>query len=193
MSTSGGSSAGTVTSIASAGGTIVVTNGSGPAVNVETAILPGRFLATQVYAPATNVQYSVTTAMTAIDTTNATIAFVVPASGIVDVEVDLFYYGSTGGTASGALSFALLNHTGGAQIGGSIPVVNLDLVSQQVAFAVHLTFHLSGLTAGALQVDLAAAKVVSSTCNYVLQFQASTGPTTGAQGGPLVMRAVASI
>lgn len=123
--------------------------------------------------------------MTALDTTNLTLAFTVPANGIVDVDVMVACFV---GTTSELLWLGLLNHTGGAQIGNSEEVFFSSNATNVMTLA-RPRFHLTELTPGALQVDLAA--VASSTSGIII-VQGLQG-SSGNEGAEALMQAFASI
>ena len=149
---------------------------------------PGTILATAVYAPGSLTTYTLTGTLAALDTTNATLAFTVPASGIVDVEVQAFAV-CTRTTTANAIYIGLLNHTGGAQIG-----LTAELTNNQVASTIEISstikFHLTGLSPGALQVDLAGAYIVATGSAGSIVARGTTGANASV---PLVMQAKASV
>ena len=114
----------------------------------------GQLLSLTQYAPTTDPAYTLNgSAMTAIDTTNLTTSsFTIPASGRIKVTI-AGVVESSGGT--GILSyFALLNHTGGAQVGDTFAAPSQTTSSDNFPF--QRTLYISGLTAGSsLQLDLA--------------------------------------
>ena len=135
----------------------------------------------QIYAAGYTVA---ATTLTALDTTNATLAFTVPANGIVDILVQLFYTCVRVASAN-AVVLGLLNHTGGAQVGLNQEIVNNQVASTTLEAVNSVTFHLTGLTPGALQLDLAAF-FIAGTGNSATVVVNSTSV-------PLLMQAKASV
>jgi hypothetical protein len=129
---------------------------------------PGTQLANVSYGPATAVTNNLAAALTAIDTTHATVSFVVPASGKIKI-VASFNIVNAPNVAAGnysQISVAFLNHTGGTQVS---PLECMDLIYQQIASAAdsnqrtaYYSATVSGLPPGALQIDLAAKYVASA-------------------------------
>lgn len=165
--------------------------------NNETFLLPGTTLVTQKYAPASRSLYTVnTSALTALDATNATIAFTVPATGNVDICVTCFAYvqGIVGDQSS--VQLALLNHSGGAQVDFTTMTVAIGNTSVQILTATEVTtvWHLTGLTPGAsMQLDLAAYANQTSAA-FIIVYGA-TGLLNLAMtnsGSPLVIQAKAA-
>lgn len=157
-------------------------NGTG-----ELVIPPGFILATHKFTSAET--YSVATAMTALDTTNLTLAFIVPANGIVDVDVQCMTQLNITTTAS-AVWANLLNHTGGAALGDATCLgVNLVL-NTDIAISNMIRFHLTGLTAGALQVDF-AAEVQTAPGTAATLFTGTAGSSS--LDTPFIIRAIASV
>ena len=193
----GSSSGGTISDITSTGGTITVTNPTGPTTNIDLANLvpPGTLLASHQYAPASNTEFTFNTStLTKLDATNLTLAFTVPANQIVDVDADFFLYSQSGGSIAGeTVAIGLLNHTGGAQVGFTQPLNNIDNVSIAGALHYHIRFHLTGLTAGALQLDLAGVTSGTTGGSGVLEAQGLTGQLTDVDGGPALLQAFASV
>ena len=107
------------------------------------------------YGPTTDPAYAIsTTAMTAIDTTNLTTqSFTVPASGRIKVTVA----GTIQGTmANGSkIYLAMLNHTGGSQVGDTKCVNGYALLGVGYYNPFATTYLITGLSAGSLQLDLA--------------------------------------
>lgn len=165
----------------------VLQGGSTPAYGV----LPGTILASQSYAPAGTTYTVAVTTIAALDTTNATLAFTVPANGIVDVSA-YFTAQVTTGAAGHALFAALFNHTGGAVVGFNQNVLQLAAAALTTILAVAVKWHLTGLTPGAFQVDLAAGV---STGGAASIFAAGVNSKTVASNtvSPLFMQAIASI
>ena len=113
----------------------------------------GQLLSLTQYAPTTDPSYSLnSSAMTAIDTTNLTTSsFTIPASGRIKVTIAGVLDGSA---SSGTPYFALLNHSGGAQVGDTFAAPSQTISSDNFPF--QRTLYISGLTAGSsLQLDLA--------------------------------------
>jgi hypothetical protein len=133
-------------------------------------------LARVQYAPssyASNESTSIT--LVAVDATNLTIAFTVPASG--DVLVRL-----TGAVILPALAYgywALLDHTSHAQVGDTV------LAGYAGNFQSTAAFLITGLTPGAnLQYDWAYATSVTA---IYLPVQGAQGIPSGVNGAPAVM------
>lgn len=167
---------------------VFIGTGSGTGTLV---VPPNLTLATQQFAPGSLSTYALTASLAAVDTTNATLAFTVPASGIVDVLVEVFFGISAPSTGSQYLTLGLLNHSGGAQLGLSISPASEQVVSQSVVGLASVKFHLTGLTPGALQVDLAAAvTTVASGGAGNLYAQTKTG-VFSTVGGRLLIQAFA--
>ena len=125
------------------------------AVNNSTAgSYYGTLLSLTQYGPTTDPAYTLnTSAMTAIDTTNLTTSsFVIPASGRIKVTIAGTIYTATGG--GGNSFFALLNHSGGAQVGDTF--AGPYEVTGSYNYPFQRTLYISGLTPGnSLQLDLA--------------------------------------
>ena len=105
------------------------------------------------YGPTTDPAYAISaTAMTAVDTTHLTTSsFTVPASGRIKVTVS----GVVSTTlSSGQVFLAMLNHSGGAQLG---PTSCVALLFSNSTYDIPFTktFIITGLSAGSLQLDLA--------------------------------------
>lgn len=155
-------------------------------------VVPGRLLAT------TNVtashSYSVaSTTPTALDTTNATISFTVPASGNVDINVS-----GVGAISEGAasplttLALMLLNHSGGTQVGSNAEALSNGADSTTGVTGFFARFHLTGLTPGALQLDLAAAVSATSGITATIATNAFTGAPAAGAAQPLLIQAFAA-
>lgn len=159
-------------------------------------VLPGTVLATKVYAPVSVAVIAVAaTTVTPLDTTNLTISFVVPASGIVDMRGTAPVQATRGATQMN-LWAAFTNHSGGARVGDAFLVISLPTTAP-VSLTLNVPFeiHLTGLTPGALQLDLAAGfSGTGGACNFVASSAPSlTVATLNAGGSPIVLQAVASV
>jgi len=159
--------------------------------DVETQ--PGTLLASQLYAPATVQVITVAqTTIAALDTTNLTLAFTVPANGIVDVEAWFFAVVLAPGASSAYLEMALLNHTGGAVLGNTQLVLIAPPSALNLYLANAMRWHLTGLTPGALQVDLAAGVTTGKTAD--IEVHGTTSKTVANDDvGPALLQAFASI
>ena len=182
--------AGDVESTLTANNFVFVGTGSGTGTE---KVLPGTILASHQYAPSVAATYVVANqTLTLQDATNLTLALTVPANGIVDIDVTLYWIVSAAASVTTYAWIGLLNHTGGAQVGDTI---NLFEESSSIALLFQTTstfrFHLTVLTPGALQLDLAAAFLgVGSTVE--LQAQGAQGAATGTVS-PFLMQAIASV
>lgn len=147
----------------------------------------GTLLATQNYT--TTHSYTVVAGtLTALDAINATLSFTVPASGNVDVQVQLSVSVTITVTASNMWA-QLLNHSGGAGLGTATEVMTNAVANTTGYSNPTLRFHLTGLTPGALQVDLAAAVVnTAGTAGTVLTGAAASNVTNT----PLLIQAFAA-
>lgn len=154
------------------------------------AVSPGTLLATVLLAAA-HTYNIVATTLTALDTTNATISLTVPASGNVYVVVQGFTTLTVTSTAS-ETTLALLNHTGGAQVGKSEPLW-VNAISNSTNYGpFHRVFYLTGLTPGALQLDVAAAMTSASGTTATVITANSTGLIAPGGGGPMTIQAFAA-
>ena len=117
------------------------------------------------YGPTTDPAYAIsTTAMTAVDYTNLTTSsFTVPASGKIKVTVSGVVNNASG---VGQVFLAMLNRSGGAQLGPTSCVAQLFGTSTyEIAFT--KTYVITGLSAGSLQLDLAMHCAVSATLHAI--------------------------
>ena len=134
------------------------------------------------------------TTIAAIDTTNATLAFTVPASGIVDITLNCTAQVTrcTGASTGAVLQAALLNHTGAAVVGFIQDLLQLAVNAPTTVLACALRWHLTGLSPGAFQVDLAAGV---TTGKAAALYAAGTTSKTVASNltSPLVLQAIASV
>jgi hypothetical protein len=154
--------------------------------DVETQ--PGVILATQQYAPSSLASYTVAaTTVAALDTTNLTLAFTVPANGIVDVIVQTSIV--TIGAAQ--VNLELFDHTSGAVIGYTVLAAD-GTASLTMIFTAIQIFHLTGLTPGALQVDLAAGRD-GGTSATIHAHNGTSKTMASLDYGPTVIQAIASI
>jgi len=185
------------------GGGIVIPPGMGiqfvySAVNARWIVVgggftPGYLLATQQYAPAALKSYTVVGGtMTALDTTNATLSLIVPPSGNVDIRAEFTANCTRGAAANNALLIALLDHTSSAVVGDFISVmVNAITSSTQIVSASRI-FHLTGLTPGAKQVDLAAADVTAAGNAAFIYAQGQSSVISSGVVAPLLLEAIAA-
>jgi hypothetical protein len=156
-----------------------------PTAQLETTA--GNLIATHVYGGASTYNLG---SWAAVDTTNATLALTVPASGNVDVDVEVSWTISATNSSGSAIVLGLGNHTGGAQVGNSLELIQLvDAVANEYAGTARLRWHLTGLTPGALQLDLYAFGGGVSVVTQLVT-GAFTGGGTGAS--PLLMQAFAA-
>lgn len=150
-------------------------------------------LSTNVYAPGSLVVYTLDNTLAALDTTNATLSFTVPSNGKVDVLVQVecqIFTTTTGGT----IAFGLLNHSGGAQLGYNQHTLGWAAFSaSSLISTATLRFHLTGLTPGSLQVDLAAGVTTGSGVTGSVYAQGYTGAPDGGKTSPLLMQAYAAV
>lgn len=168
------------------GGTLEIT--SYASIPNSKNVTPGTILATQKYTPTSFVTYTLGTTLAAIDTVNATLAFTVPPNGIVDVEIGAL--ASCVRTASGnATQLAILNHTGGGLLGDIYEIINNQVASTTQLIYGFVKVHLTGLTPGPIQVDLAGAYLAGSGNSAALY----AGNSSSGVPSPLVLQAKASI
>lgn len=151
---------------------------------------PGTLLATKLYAPATVTTYALTGTLAAVDGTNASLALVVPASGIVDVVVQAAVNANEA-AASTIVFIGLLNHSGAAQLGLTNRAATLNLASLAATLQVVTRFHLTGLTPGALQIDLAAAFTGAGASANI--FAQGVAGIAGSPSSPLLIQAFAAL
>jgi hypothetical protein len=117
------------------------------------------------YAPASANYTLSATAMTALDTTNLTTSsFVAPANGRVQVTVS---GGILIGAAGARATFAMLNHSGGAQLGPTISAA-FQVGTTTLASCVCQTWTVTGLTPGnSYQLDLAGYSLAGGTSYFL--------------------------
>ena len=133
-------------------------------------------LAAVAYAPASLATYNVTGALAALDTTNLTISFAVPSSQKAVVQFAALMSLSSNGNA---LSFGLLNHSGGAQIGNTVQAgLGLTAGWQGV---ITVTWVLTGLSLGTLGLDIAGSTNAGTMAVYA---KGATGNAAAANAGP---------
>lgn len=178
-----GSGTGSLLAVGAAGTHLVSTGAAAP----SWAVPPGTLLSTALYAPGTVSTYTLTTTLAALDTTNLTLAFTVPANGIVDVVAEFLWSGASGSL----VGCGLKNHSGGAQLGLTKTVGFQNAAGVTLDIRSSVKFHLTGLTPGALQVDFAAGSNVGATSTI------SAIGAAGNQGasvlGEFLMQAIASV
>lgn len=142
----------------------------------------GAVLAAVQYAPSTLSDYSVTTTGTpaALDTTNLTASFTVPPSGNVIVR-----FSASMKAANLDLGFALLNHSGGAQLGKTLSNVMAPVTSAQV-LRLACEWLLTGQTPGAtLGIDIAAGISAAGTAHVYAM--GHTGAVNDSKVGPALI------
>lgn len=158
-----------------------------PIISGSASSASSSLLAVVAYGPASLTTYSVTNTagLTALDTTNLTVSFLVPASGNAIVR---FSASMKVPTAGGDLGLGLLNHSGGAQVGSTLSNV-MSLVSS-TAPVIRLTgeWYLTGLSAGTLGLDIAAGVSTAITANVFAM--GHTGAVSDAKTGPAVITVV---
>jgi hypothetical protein len=152
--------------------------------------VPETLLATHQYSPGSIAGYSLSGTLAALDTTNLTLPFTVPPSGNAGVVFDITVEVQVVNTGA-AVVLGVLNHSGGAQLGytNTASVISTN-GSSGIALTAHAHFHLTGLTPGALQVDMAGAVTSGQVGNaYAL---GSTGGTIVLNSSPALMQAFAA-
>lgn len=143
------SSGGTVATIESTDGSLTVTNGSGPTVNLGKGNIPGQVIGFTRYAPGTEYTQNLSNdAWTALST-SLEVTFTAPPSGDVKVVLEnvvVALYNPSGSGVFG-VAFSLLN--GASQVGDVAPVnfVNAADLTYQFTSA-PIVIYISGLTAG---------------------------------------------
>lgn len=151
---------------------------SGSNSSIKGGNIPGFLLAVAQYAPGTLSTYSVSSsALTALDTTNLTVSFTVPASTNVVVK----FSAVMAPAASGVLGLGLLNHSGGAQLGKTLSTA---MSGGAPAGQVTAAWYLTGLSAGTLGIDIAAGSSAGTANVYA---QGATGAVNGSNAGPAVL------
>ena len=159
---------------------------------LDVATVPGALIG--IHSAATGnitmaASSSFTSAMTALDTTNFTLSFTVPQSGNVLVEAE-FTYEITWNTSGSYLLMGILNHTGGAQLGDNIRAAVISVTAESTLQArTTCSWYLTGLTPGALQVDL-AAYITPSGASGIIYGTQGTGTTN--DGGAVILKAFAA-
>jgi hypothetical protein len=144
--------------------------------------IPGQLLATHNYTGVSS--YGFSTLLVPLDSTNATLAFTVPTSGHVYIDVSGYWYSSLPADEYIQAVLGILNHSGGAQLGST---QLLALFTNEVGGGgaglgnvvgtFFNRFYLTGLTPGALQIDIAGA--ASSSPSGGNGFWIYTGSATG--------------
>ncbi len=135
-------------------------------------------LAVTQYAPGSIADKSVTgTTLTALDTTNLTVSFTVPDSGIVLV----MFHAAMVAPSTGTLSLGLKNHSGGAQLGNTWD--NVESIDTN-ARAASIFWYLTGLSAGTLGIDIAAGVTTGTGHIYA---QGRTGASSSGGVGPALI------
>ncbi len=147
------------------------------------------------YAPATLDTVTVTgQTLTAVDTTHATLAFTVPASGNVYVKVKGLANVGTSGTSA---ILALFLHGTSTQIGLPVIAFKSSSGTADVPFDVEIpvlggALATAGYAAGStVQVDLAMCCSTASD-NVNLLIQGNTGAASSTTGNPLIMSVIAA-
>lgn len=135
-------------------------------------------IATVQYAPASLATYTPAGAsLAALDTTNLTVSFTVPASAAVVVRFAAVM------ASDGSLGVGLLNHSGGAQLGYTI---NNAASNTSAASEVNLAWYLTGLSSGAtLGIDIAAGHAGLGASH--IYAEGKTGPSSTADAGPALI------
>lgn len=184
--------AGTVTRLAAgAAGTELLGNGAG--VSPSYGVPPGRQLAIVQYAPTTLATYALTTSLATLDATNLTISFTVPANGQVLIEVDMWGFVQAL-TSEGLVAFGLFTHSTTTQRGFTTASTGFQVTATGATVASFNVMHrvrflLTGLTAGPLQLDLAAG---SNTTGLNVYSQGPTGAPSTSVAAPTIIRALAA-
>lgn len=160
------------------------------------SVSPGTLLATQQYAPGSRTAIAVNAgSMAALDTTNLTLTASAPASGNLDIRVSIFTTISATTTVSD-LAFCLFTHGTTTQVGSTFVSDSVVVISSGGASSTGtrtFTFHLTGLTPGSVQYDLAAGVTsTSGTGAFVVAFGTTGLPTEPNQGAPALLQAFAA-
>jgi hypothetical protein len=146
----------------------------------------GGVLAVAQYAPTDTATYTTTsTTPVAIDSTNLTVSFTVPGSGKVVVELEA----NATGNAAGGSYYALLNHTGGAQVGGATAY---NLLDNTTVASPSKSIYLTGLTPNdVLQLDWAWF-TSDDTKGLSMDVAGGEGSTSPVWAGPATMKVFAA-
>lgn len=148
-------------------------------------------LGKQVYAPGTSTLISTTSSsLSAVDSTNATVAFTTRPSGLgstaVLVRVALQASALSGGVPTQGMTFALFTHGTSTQVGNSLFWQNTTATQYLPAM---LIFSITGLSPSTgYQYDLAFSASGSGPPTALVRVQGTTGGgLTSTNGSPLVM------
>ena len=143
----------------------------------------GALLAVVSYGPAVLATYNVNAvgAPVALDTTNLTVSFTVPSTGNAVVS----FNANMGEPGASQLTLALLNHSGGAQVGQTVDNV-LGAAASPRTYRMHVVWYLTGLSAGTtLGLDIAGS--VGSAATGHVYAMGHTGASADAKTGPAVI------
>lgn len=155
----------------------------------------GTLLAQHIYAPGTGVGFNLaaSNALTALDTTNLTLSFVAPASGIVDVIVKCQIQCNL--NSNQGVAVALFTHGTTTQVGVTVnPLFSFSSTNVSVGIYANMQFHLTGLTPGTTyQVDLAGCTYTAAAAAGVIYAQGNTGSNGVTRMGPAIMQAVVGL
>lgn len=151
----------------------------------------GSLLASHEYAPSTIASYALGNTLVALDATNLTLEFTVPANGIVDIDVEMWLEITTNGTG-GTIALGLLDHTTGDQVGNTKNSLGWGASADSgPAGTVHNRFHLTDLTPGPMQVDVAGSAVNAGAAYAAAQ--AYVGPADTGKVSPALIQAFTSL
>lgn len=136
---------GGISKITSTGGTVTITNPSGPTTNLEVAIIAAPTVVS--YAPASPVSYHLDSgSLAAIDSTNLTITRTAAASGRMLIEAEIVVAGTVT-VNEPQIYFALVMHGTTTQVGVNAGILGSNVVGD-IQVRVHASFLLTGLSAG---------------------------------------------
>jgi len=163
--------------------------------DVETQ--PGTILATSVYRPSSLDSWNVVGGtMTAMNFTSggnaASPSFTVPANGIIDVYFQ-FTFTLIKAAVNTALFVGLFQHGTSTVLGDWINVMVNTQTSAQLILNVSDIFHVTGLSPGALQIDLAAAYVTATGASAIIYAEGQHAALTTSHVAPLVVQVRASV
>jgi hypothetical protein len=141
--------------------------------------IPGTLLASHSYSPGTEQTYNAnTTTLTIMDGTNLTLSFTVPASGNVDVVVSMdFAFATVSVGAAVDMFMGIVKH---ATVGTVYGLKSWFGNNSSIVVGYNAThrYNLTGLTPGALQIDLAMGCSGSLGSGGFAAFYASTFSTS---------------
>jgi hypothetical protein len=169
-------------------------------ITIGLASAPGQQLATVSYGPAAQRVYTVGTVLTALDTTNVTLSFIVPASGRVLLTA-LGYVtiqssiAAIGNNMNAIVAFQ--NHVGSTRITPQKVVLSFTTPETTFALATAVQLYYQGLWTGltpgsSQQVDLATMYTFSGTAAGGCSIVADDGITGTNLGGPIILTAYAA-